>query len=427
MSPAGLSADAPRPKRALWTTGPVPLVALALLVPGHMYGWALEWVWLGLQLFFGTLALVGGGRRITNTAGVPALVWACVFAAVTLSGCLSAFYGNAVVGLPLADGDIIDLVRLLLFIPLTFHMGSLLERRHVNSVVRLLKISVLLNIGCSAILLLDIHPFVDLVLGVYKDAKVQYAINHIRIGIPFANPNFAALLFSLMLAIFLFYRRSVFFASLTVAAILITGSRSGYLAIAPLLLLAYLLAILRAATSPKALILVIALHVFALIALNSVSELFGGFSRINELSLALQGGDLGQVNTANIRFELIENARKYIEASPVLGVGAGRALGLDVVDSQVFSWPLNYGIPMAFILYGLFLAPMGVIVYRAKEPVHRFAAIATALSFFLMLGTGDFMKNFRLFYLVLVMMHVMYLIATPLGSEHAEATLRFRP
>ena len=64
------------------------------------------------------------------------------------------------------------------------------------------------------------------------------------------------------------------------------------------------------------------------------------------------------------------------------------------------------------LLYGIFLAPMAVLFVRAASPLHRLAAVATALSFFLMLGTGDFMKNFRLFYIVILLMHVMHLAVT---------------
>ena len=407
-----MPARLPEPARPLWQAGPVPLVALALLIPGHMFGWALEWVWLAIQLLLGTVVLLTNGRRLGETAGVPALAWATVFVGITLTGCLSAAYGNARLGIALSEEDLVDLVRLLLCIPLALHIGATLEHRHIDQVVRLLKVCVLINLVCSTILVFDLHPLSKLVLAVYEDAKVQYASHHIRIGIPFANPNFAALLFSQMLAVFLFFRKSRLFAALTVVSILLTGSRSGYLATAPLLLLAYLAFVFKGVVRWRGALALLAAHAVALVAFGSAADLVGGFSRVNELLDALQGGDLGQVNTASIRFDVIKNAQRYIEVSPVLGVGPGRALGLNVVDSQIFSWPLNYGIPAAVLLYGIFLAPMAVLFYRSASPLHRLAAAATALSFFLMLGTGDFMKNFRLFYIVILLMHVMHLAAT---------------
>lgn len=411
--PARMPQRRPEQQRLLWQAGPVPLAALALLIPGHMFGWALEWVWLGLQLLFGTVVLLTNGRRLGETAGVPALVWAIVLTVVTLSGFLSAGHAQARLGIALSEEDLVDLVRLLLCIPLALHIGAALERQHVDRVVLLLKLCVLTNVVCSAILVLDLHPLSGVVLAVYEDAKVQYALNHIRIGIPFANPNFAALLFSLMLAVFLFFRKSRLFAALTVVSILLTGSRSGYLATAPLLLLAYLVFVAKGLVTWRGALALLAGHLMALVAFSSAADLVGGFSRVNELLGALQGGDLGQVNTASIRFEVIKNAQRYIGESPLLGVGPGRALGLNIVDSQIFSWPLNYGIPAAVLLYGVFLAPMTVLFYRAASPLHKLAAVATALSFFLMLGTGDFMKNFRLFYIVILLMHVMHLVATP--------------
>ena len=297
-----MHARMPDPARPLWQAGPLPLVALALLVPGHMFGWTLEWVWLAMQLLLGTVVLLTNGRRLGETAGVPALVWAIIFAGVTLTGCLSAAYGYTRLGIGLSEEDLVDLVRLLLYIPLALHIGATLEHRHVDQVVRLLKVCVLTNLVCSAILVFDLNPLSAMVLAVYEDAKVQYAIHHIRIGIPFANPNFAALLFSLMLSVFLFFRKSRLFAALTVVSILLTGSRSGYLAAAPLLVLAYLVFVAKGAVTWRGALALLAGHAVALIAFGSAADLVGGFSRVNELLDALQGGDLGEVNTASIRF-----------------------------------------------------------------------------------------------------------------------------
>ncbi|PND37779.1 hypothetical protein C1O66_09735 [Paucibacter aquatile] len=312
----------------------------------------------------------------------------------------------------------VDLVRFLFFIPLALHIGACMESRHLEAVSKLMKFCVLLNIGCTIVLVFELPFLIDLVLAIYRDAKVQYAINHIRIGIPFANPNFAALVFTLMLAYFLFFDRSIRFAALTLLAIILTGSRSGYIAATPLLLLGYFEFLFHSATSGKRIAFFLVIHGAAVAAAGQLADTFGGFSRVSELVVALQGGDLGQVNTANIRFELIDNALRFIHDSPVLGVGPGRALGLDVVDSQLASWPLNYGIPAALLLYGLFMAPMALLAIKASKPIHRWAAIATLLAFFLMLGTGDFMKNYRLFYLVLMLMHFMHLAAMRTDPGH---------
>lgn len=411
----------PSREAAHWTAPTLPLVALAIFVPGHMFSWAVEWAWLAFQLLAGSVALMFTPHRLRETAGVPPPVWVFTFLALTFTGCISALYGHLAMQIPLDGADAADLLRLLLFIPLALHVGTLLEPRHLSAIVRLLKACVLLHLACSVVLVAQIHPLSDLVLLVYEDAKVQYAIHHIRIGIPFTNPNFAALLFMLMLGIFLFFSRSLLFAALTLIAIILTGSRSGYIAIAPLLLLGYLDLVVRGMTSIRRAAIVVLAHVAVVWIASDLAELFGGFSRVTELVSALQGGSLGEVNTANIRFEVIDRALRFIEASPVLGVGPARSVGLDVVDSQIVAWPLTYGIPAGLLLYGLFAAPMLILAVRAQRPLHRLAALATALSFFLMLGTGDFMKNYRLFYVALVLMHTMHLIVacTPRSSTRS--------
>lgn len=380
------------------------MVATALFVPGHMFGWALEWGWLLLQFLVAGVILVVSRDQLRATAGVPALVWAAVFLSATVVGCLGTFYGNATLGIPLEIADAADLLRFLIFIPLSLYIGIAVRPEHLDSIVRLFKICIIFNLMCSAILVFHIAPLFDIVLAIYREAKVQYDITHIRIGIPFVNPNFAALLFVMMLSIFLFFEKSILYSTLAVLAIILTGSRSGYIAAAPLLLLAYGQFILRALRNWKQGISLVALHIGVIWLYSNASDSFDGFGRLNELLNALQGRDLGQVNTASIRFDLIKNALQFIDQSPLVGVGPGRSLGLDVVDSQILAWPLNYGVPVAAMLYGLFLAPMLILTWQARTNSHRLAALATALAFFLMLGTGDFMKNYRLFFLVLVMM-----------------------
>lgn len=404
------AAESPQgiPQNALWSAGPLPLVALAIFVPGHMAGWAVEWGWLALQIFAGSLVLLSSRGQLRDAAGVPVMAWVTAFMLLTLTGCLSAIYGNAALGIRLDNSDAVDLLRFLIFIPLVSFVTSL-RAVHLDGFLRMLKLCISLHLACSVVLIFEIEPLATWVLAIYSEAKVQYSLHHIRIGIPFVNPNFAALLFVLMLSIFLFYSRSTLFALLCLIAIVLTGSRSGYIAAAPLLLLAYVLFVCSLVTSWRRGLIVVAAHAAAVWFFGYLAEAFTGFSRIVEFAEALADRDLGQVNTASIRFEVIENALRFIEVSPLVGVGPGRALGLDIVDSQIVAWPLAYGIPAAVLLYGLFLAPMVVLFARSHLWVHRLACIATALSFFLMLGTGDFMKNYRLFFLSLVLMHFMHL------------------
>lgn len=408
MPPTALDSPTGSLDKPLWTVGPLPLVALAIFVPGHMAGWAVEWGWLALQIFAGSLVLLSNQGQLRDAAGVPVMLWVTTFILLTLTGCLSALYGNAALGIRLDNSDAVDLLRFLVFIPLVLFITSL-RAQHLEGFLRMLKLCIALHLACSVILVLEIEPLASWVLVIYSEAKVQYSLHHIRIGIPFVNPNFAALLFVLMLSIFLFYARSALFAGLCLVAIVLTGSRSGYIAAAPLILLAYIIFLCGVATSWRRGVVVVVAHATALWFFSQLAEAFTGFSRIVEFTEALADRDLGQVNTASIRFDVIENALRFIEVSPLIGVGPGRALGLDIVDSQIVAWPLAYGIPAAVLLYGLFLGPMVVLFVRCRLWVHRLACVATALSFFLMLGTGDFMKNYRLFFLSLVLMHFMHL------------------
>ena len=398
----------------LW--GPT-MVAIALFVPGHMFSWALEWIWLGFQLLVASVFLMIGRRQPKSTAGVPARVWILIFMVITVSGFISALYGYVVLAISPEVADIADLLRFLIFIPLALYVGATVKPWHARAIVRLFKICVVFNLACAVILVFRLSPLDSIVLAVYQDAKVQYDITHVRIGIPFANPNFAALIFALMLSTFLFFERSLVFAFLTVIAIILTGSRSGYLAIAPLILLAYAQFAMKAVQNWRICSAFLLANMGFALLFGATSERLEEVSRLNELIQALQDKDFSQVETASIRFDLMANAFQYIARSPLFGVGPGRSLGLDVVDSQLIAWPLYYGIPIALVLYGLFLAPMLILAWRARKPGHKLAAIATSLCFFLMLGTGDFMRNYRLFFIALVIMHCIHFLALRSNSS----------
>jgi hypothetical protein len=395
-------------------------IAVAIFVPGHVFSWALEWAWLGFQLILTGIILLMKGNRFGSAAGVSIEVWVVVFLVASFSGCVSAFYGYIGFSIVQTYSDFTDLFRFLLFIPLILFISLAIQPRHAKYLVALFKVCVIFNLASAAVLLLGIEPLFSIVEAIYRDAKIDFQLNHIRIGIPFVNPNFAALIFVLILSIFMFFERSIFFASLTIIAIILTGSRSGYIAAVPLLLLSYLLLAVSALRDLRNGLIFILLNLAFLFSIGFLFESMQNFSRIIEMLEALRGGDLARVNTASIRFKVVEDALGYIYQSPVLGVGPGRSLGLDVIDNQLIAWPLNYGIPVALMLYGLFLSPFFFLFRRARNPIHKVAAIFTGLSFFLMLGTGDFMKNYRLFFLVIVIIQCIRMLAVPLGRKGVE-------
>lgn len=381
-----------------------------IFVPGHMFNWALEWVWLVVQLLISLAWLFSARGKLLPVAGIAPRVWTGFFMILTAAGVWASIYGATAMNLQISTADMSDFFRFLLFIPLALFIGSATDRHAALGLGEIFKVTILFNLATVVILLLNIPVLADAVMLVYEEAKVQIDYGHIRIGIPFTNPNFAALIFILALSYFAFFRKSALFVLLTICSIFLTGSRSGMLAALPIILVVYGLFLARAVHNAKVLLVLVLGHLAILIWLSSALEAVDDLGRVVELFDAIQAGDLGQVDTAAIRFDLIHSALGFIERSPWFGIGPGRSYGLDITDSQLVAWPVMYGIPLALMLYFFFAWIFVGTIRVAKSREHTLGLLATALAFFLMLATGDFMKNYRVFFITVLFAHCMNLV-----------------
>lgn len=385
-------------------------IFFVMFVPGHMFSWAVEWLWLGMQVLSAIILLFVVRRTVCATAGIAPRAWTGFFLIVTAFGAASALHAAVVLNIKTSTSDIPDLMRFLIFIPLALFIGTASTSSFAAQLERVLKLVIVFNLVTAAVLLLNVPVVASLLMVIYGEAKIQFDFGHIRIGIPFTNPNFAALVFVLALGYFSFFRKSLVFAVLTVVSLFLTGSRSGLLAAAPILMAVYLLYVVRAVRRPRVLVLLLVLHAVAIAWIAQALEAMGGFGRIVELIEAVQAGNLAQVDTASIRFDLIKAALAFIERSPLLGIGPGRSYGLDVTDSQLIAWPVMYGIPLALLIGGFFLWMFINSIKLASSGELVLGILATAASFFLMLFTGDFMKNYRLFYISVLFAHGIHMV-----------------
>lgn len=400
-----------RNSKASDTVGIPYSVLLVFFVPGHMFDWVIEWAWLGIQLLSTLLWFLVHHQRLKATAGLDPSVWIFYFTIFTVFGIIGVLNSSIVMGMQIDSKDMQDLIRFLVFIPLALFIGSAIEERNIEGFTLAVKLVVLFNLVTATILLLDFPFLSTVVMDIYGEAKVQYEFGHIRIGIPFTNPNFAALFFLLALSYFSSYKISPVFATLSLFSLFLTGSRSGLLSALPVLLLSYVYILQNTLSNRKALVFFAIIHVVSLYYIVNILEVAEGLSRIVELADALKVGNIGQVETANIRFDVVNNAIEYISQSPLFGIGPGRSYGLDVTDSQLIAWPLMYGIPCAIFISGFFAVVFLNVAQKARISKHKTGAIATCISFFLMLSTGDFMKNYRLFFITILFAHIMKLIA----------------
>lgn len=384
-------------------------LVLVMFVPGHMFNWAVEWAWLGLQMVLSISWLFAYRNRLMRVAGIAPPVWTGFFLLVTAVGFLSCLHAAMVMNMQTSASDIQDVLRFLIFIPIALFIGSADRTLFADQVAKVLKWVIVFNLITSAILLLNLPGLANAVLAVYEEAKLQFDFTHIRIGIPFTNPNFGALVFVLAISYFVFFRKSLLFVVLATVSLFLTGSRSGLLSAVPIFVAAYGLYVAKSFRNAKIMLVLLALHIVVIVSLSALLDAMGGSQRTGELLDALAAGDLGQVGTASIRFELVQQALTFIERSPWLGVGAGRSYGLDVTDSQLIAWPVMYGIPVALMIAFFFAWMFLGAIRKAHSYEHILGLLTTAVAFFFMMSTGDFMKNYRLFFITVLIAHAMHL------------------
>ncbi|MFN5127615.1 MAG: hypothetical protein ACK5EJ_02475, partial [Sphingomonadaceae bacterium] len=102
------------------------LVAGAFLAPGHLFEWALEYLWLAAQLTALFVFLILNRTALQPIAGVAPMIWLYVFLAITISGIISAIYGYVALSIPPELADAFDLLRFAISIPLVIFIGNMI-------------------------------------------------------------------------------------------------------------------------------------------------------------------------------------------------------------------------------------------------------------------------------------------------------------
>jgi hypothetical protein len=382
-----------------------------LFVPGHLFDWAIEWLWLGFQLAASLILFFTFHGKLKSTVGLNPKFWTYCFVLFTLMGLLGTLHGHVILGLQIDVKDLQDHFRFLIFIILALFIGSAVVDDDIIFFTSAVKMVVIYNLLASAAILFDLPILSEALMLLYADAKVQVDFLHVRIGIPFGNPNFAAFFFLFAFAYFTSFRASPIFAILSIVSLLLTGSRSGIISILPLILLSYFYILQSAVKNLKELTVCVAFHAVFLSFSEGVFQLATSLPRFIELADALSLGGVDKVDTASIRINVVNDAIKYIELSPFIGIGPGRYYGLDITDSQLIAWPLMYGIPAAVLIIGFFALLFFNIIRNATTNRHALGSLAMLSTFLLMLSVGDFMKNYRLFFISILFLHIMSLIA----------------
>jgi len=381
------------------------LTFIAILVPGHMLGWAIEWTWLALTVLFCLIAMALRPWR-GESMGISVQLWALIFALLCGVSALSISV-TLLRGQPINERDVAEMLRFPFYGVMVCFFAIRIGRGQFAGIDAVTRFAILFSLACAAAYQFKIPGVYQLLSGViYAEAKVLWGIGVIRVPFPFENPNFLGYFLILALAYFCFLRRSVLFVLLTLVLLFLTGSRSGWIA-AMAVLGCFALADM---IGPSLFRRVVSIGVLTLIVLGAITfwEQLSTFSRVAELVNALQGGDLQGVDTARIRLDALATMLDWVEMSPLIGWGPGRALEFDVADNQYLSWVMAWGVVGIAIIVVLGAVIAFHMLSVAVGRVNKLSVLGLLGGIALMLVTGDFLENYRLFFLTVVYVHVFY-------------------
>lgn len=405
---------------------PVLFFAAGIFVPGHMFGWLLEWLWLAATLFAGTFFVLN--RPVDNgLIGIPTSLWVTIFGCLTV---LSVFsFGLALVyhHIPVDMRDILEMTRFPIYGIIGVIIAEISKNINVSGFNFTIKLFALYSLFCTMVYIFEIPIIFDILESFfYKDAKNLIGLGVIRISFPFENPNFLGFFLIFCLVYFAFFRQNFLFFCICLLLLFFTGSRSAFISIVPILFSALIFYVRRYSMQEIGMRTLIA-WLFPVAAAGLVITFWDQltyFSRLVELVDALEGGGIGNVKTADVRFETVERLLMWFERSPLVGWGPGRALMLDIADNQYVSWLVNWGAIGAGILISLMVALLGNLIMSSQNSRHFIGATSLMMSVLIMIFTGDFLENYRLFFLMLMFLQVFYILITSTSDRGAEVPQR---
>ncbi len=381
------------------------IVWLTIFVPGHLADAWIERSFAGVVCVVGLLTLFSKPaawetRRPARLAGMFFFLIQFLFVA-------SFVHAVAFMGLQTGMRDYFEVVRYLILgvfvVYVMRHYDDRVRRATETAVAASLYWSILVAV-CWIYDVPGLSPFFKQVLYAHTKTFVNY-FGTLRLSAPFENPNFLGFYASQVLTYLLFFSRSPSRPIHIAAALLViffTGSRTSWVASSIALTAAFAVYAYMAAVKARIkFALQLGLGVFILIAAGfHFSDRILANSRLQAVFSAIhKGGVQNEANAAG-RLEQDLEAYEYFKTSPVLGLGPSKYATFDYLDNQYALWFLRNGAAGAVLI----LAGLGIVVWRLLvsqrgDPLRFIGAGAFVAVVAVALLTGEFLNNFRLFYL----------------------------
>lgn len=381
------------------------IVWLTIFVPGHLFEWWVERAFSASVFMVACMVLMTKSspweaRRPSNRAST--LFFLIQFLYVT-----SYVFSVAFNGIQTGPRDYFELARFLILWAFVVYVI-----RHFDARVRsALEKAMTASLYYSLFVLMAYRSSIPLLTPFFKGwlyagTKTWAQGGQLRLSAPYENPNFLGFVTTLTLCGLLFFSKSRMRAVHLTAAFIVlfySGSRTAWAASGVLLALALAVYVYQGLVRLKVKFAV-QLSLCLLLSGPWLIPRVMASSRVARVVSALGRGGLHQEANAAERLTQAREALNFISRSPVFGWGPSKYETMSYVDNQYLLWLLRNGaLGTGLIAAGLMLVGWRLIRSARHDTVRLTGAAGFIASVAMMLLAGQFLDNFRLFFLTAFM------------------------
>ncbi|MDD5303989.1 MAG: hypothetical protein PHS14_12890 [Elusimicrobia bacterium] len=386
------------------------IVWLTIFIPGHLFDWWIERAFSAAV--FAVACMVLMTKPSPWEARKPSRQASVLFFMIQFLYVASYVFSVAFNGIQTGPRDYFELGRFLILWAFVVYVIRHFDARVRSAMESAMTASLYFSLFVLVVYQRSIPLLTTFFKGwLYAGTKTSAAEFgwQQRLAAPFENPNFLGFVGTLTMCHLLFFSKSRLRLAHIAAALLVifyTGSRTAWAATGLLLAIALAVYCYQGLVRLK-MKFALQLSLVLLCLVLSGPWLFArvmASSRVVRVVSALGRGGLQEEANAAERLAQAREALIFIGRSPVFGWGPSKYETMAYVDNQYLLWMLRNGaLGTGLILIGLALAGWRLL-RSARGDVMRWAGSAGFLaSVGLMLLAGQFLDNFRLFFLTAFM------------------------
>ncbi len=394
-------------------------IFLSIFIPGHMYDWGIERLFVAYVILMSVCCFITNNKLRSWIKITPSnIIVICLCLTII---CLFGYSRSVIVGvIDTGIRDYFEILRWLIYMIFILFVARFFTRRHVATFTKLLLISLFYSF--FVFLLYKVNfPFLSdiFVNSIYLDAKTWFTSDgYGRLSVPFENPNFLAFYLNLTLVYTIFFMKSSRITKYTMlvlalALLYLTGSRSGWICCLIIIFFWVLLNLRLLFTSQrfKAMAYLLIFLVVSTFCCNLIIHNINSNYRILSLVQAMENG--GIISEANLsgRIQQMKDSWEYTVESPFFGWGTAKYSVMQVIDSQYFTWLFRYGLVGSLLILLIMLYLICQLLILASSNHRYFMGLLALFSqCIVMLGTGAFLDNFRLFFITIILLQTLWIV-----------------